>query len=129
MANNVRRYVKEAMFRRPKDVKGDFSFIDNRFWNNTEPEFYNSLENLRIAFSDGADIDAVVDIKYEWLKILFKTGEQLFDEYSQSNQIEVADPKRIALAHKNLRKFNQKKNKKIIEILDLPINQSQVKNN
>jgi len=129
VANNVRKYVKEAMFRRPKDVKGDFSFIDNRFWNNTEPEFYNSLENLRIAFSDGADIDAVVDIKLQWLNTLFRTGEQLFDEYSQSNQIDVADPKRIALAHRNLRKFNQKKNKKIIEILDLPINQSQVKNN
>ncbi|KAF5419728.1 MAG: CRISPR system Cascade subunit CasA [Candidatus Methanocomedens sp.] len=129
VANNVRKYVKEAMFRRPKDVKGDFSFIDNRFWNNTEPEFYNSLENLRIAFSDGADIDAVVDIKLQWLNTLFRTGEQLFDEYSQSNQIDVADPKRIALAHRNLRKFNQKKNKKIIEILDLPINQSQVKKN
>ncbi len=129
VANNVRKYVKEAMFRRPADVKGDFSFIDNRFWNNTEPEFYNALENLRIALLDGnnaVDADAVVDLKYEWLKILFKTGEQLFDDYSQSNQIEVADPKRIALAHRNLRKFNQKKNKKIIEILDLPINQSQV---
>jgi len=128
VAKNVRKYVKEAMFRRPDDVKGNFSFIDNRFWNNTEPEFYNTLENLRSALSDRGEIDtdAVVDIKYEWLKILFKTGEQLFDEYSQSNQIEVADPKRIALAHRNLRKFNQKKNKKIIEILDLPINQSQV---
>lgn len=121
--NNVRKYVKEAMFRRPGDVKGNFSFIDYRFWNNTEPEFYNSLENLRVALSDGGnmlDADAVVDIKLKWLKTLFQTGEQLFDDYSQSNQIDVADPKRIALAHRNLRKFNQKKNKKIIEILDLP---------
>ncbi len=122
VANNVRKFVKEAMFRRPGDVKGDFSFIDNRFWNNTEPEFYATLEKLRISLSDGADIyaDVVVGIKLQWLNTLFRTGEQLFDEYSQSNQIDVADPKRIALAHRNLRKFNQKKNKKIIEILDLP---------
>jgi CRISPR system Cascade subunit CasA len=115
--------VKEAMFRRPGDVKGDFSFIGNRFWNNTEPEFYNALESLHIALSGKAnavDADAVIDIKLKWLKTLFRNGEQLFDEYSQSNQIEVADPKRIALAHRKLRKFNQKKNKKIIEILDLP---------
>jgi len=34
--------------------------------------------------------------------------------------MDVADPKRIALAHRNLRKFNQKNNKQIIKILDLP---------
>lgn len=129
VVGTVRKYIKEAMFRRPGDVKGDFSFIDNRFWNNTEPEFYNSLENLRIALLEGgnaSDADAVIDIKLKWLKTLFKTGERLFDEYSQSNQIEVADPKRIALAHKNLQKYNQKKNKLIVKILDLPTNDPQV---
>ena len=122
VAKNVRKYVKEAMFRRPGDVKGDFSFIDNRFWNGTEPEFYAILEKLRISLSEGADIgaDDVVGIKLQWLDTLFQTGEQLFDEYSQSNQMDVADPKRIALAHRNLRKFNQKNNKQIIKILDLP---------
>ncbi|MCG7848683.1 MAG: type I-E CRISPR-associated protein Cse1/CasA, partial [ANME-2 cluster archaeon] len=122
VASNVRKYVKEAMFRRPGDIKGDFSFIDSKFWNNTEPEFYTTLEKLRISLSDGADIyaDAVVGIKFQWLNTLFRTGEQLFDEYSQSNQIDVADPKRIALAHRKLRMYNQKNNKKIIEILDLP---------
>ena len=129
VVGTVRKYIKEAMFRRPGDVKGDFSFIDNRFWNNTEPEFYDSLENLRIALLEGGnaiDADAVIDIKFKWLKTLFRTGEQLFDEYSQSNQIEVADPKRIALAHKNLQKYNQKKNKLIVKILDLPTNEPQV---
>jgi len=122
VASNVRKYVKESMFRRPGDVKGDFSFIDNRFWNNTESEFYATLEKLRISLSGGAgiDIDSVVEIKLQWLNTLFRIGEKLFDDYSQSNQIDVADPKRIALAHRKLRKFNQKKNKKIIEILDLP---------
>jgi len=122
VASNVRRYVKEAMFRRPGDIKGDFSFIDSKFWNNTEPEFYATLDKLRISLSDGADIyaDVVVGIKLQWLNTLFRTGEQLFDEYSQSNQIDVADPKRIALAHRNLRKFNQKNNKQIIKILYLP---------
>ncbi len=121
--NNVRKYVKEAMFGQHGGAKGNLSFIDNRFWNSTEPEFYNTIESLRIALLDGGnavDADAVVDIKLKWLKILFRTGEQLFDEYSQSNQIEVADPKRIALAHRNLRKFNQKKNKQIRKILYLP---------
>lgn len=125
VSDNVRKYVKEAMFRRPGDIKGDFSFIDNRFWNNTEPEFYSTLEKMRIAFSAGTD--TVVDIKLKWLNTLFRIGEQLFDEYSQSNQIDVADPKRIALAHRNLRKFNQKNNKQIIKILDLPDKQTKYK--
>ncbi|MDW7776037.1 MAG: type I-E CRISPR-associated protein Cse1/CasA [Methanosarcinales archaeon] len=131
VADNVRKYVKEAMFRRPGDVKGNFSFIDNKFWNNTEPDFYATLEKLRISLSDGDDIhtDAVVGIKLQWLNTLFRTGEQLFDEYSQSSQIDVADPKRIALAHRNLRKFNQKNNKQIIKILDLPDKLSANKDN
>ncbi|MDW7725512.1 MAG: type I-E CRISPR-associated protein Cse1/CasA [Candidatus Methanoperedens sp.] len=126
VSDNVRKYVKEAMFRRPGDVKGDFSFIDNRFWNNTEAEFYATLEKLRIAFSD--DTDIIVDIKLQWLNTLFRIGEQLFDEYSQSNQIDVADPRRIALAYRNLRKFNQKNNKQIIKILDLPVKTTKVIN-
>jgi len=79
------------------------------------------LKNYAFHFQGGDDIgaDAVVGIKLQWLDALFLTGEQLFDEYSQSNQMDVADPKRIALAHRNLRKFNQKNNKQIIKILDL----------
>lgn len=126
ISDNVRKYVTEAMFRTPGEIKGDFSFIDNRFWNNAEPEFYATLEKMRIAFSAGTD--TVVDIKLKWLNTLFRIGEQLFDEYSQSNHIDVADPKRIALAHRNLRKFNQKNNKQIIKILDLPYKQTKSKN-
>ena len=43
----------------------------------------------------------------------------LFDRYSQSNLISVADPKRIALARREFKKFSSPYNKKIIELLDL----------
>ncbi len=117
VASNVRKFVKEAMFRRPKDVKGDFSFIDFQFWNNAEPKFYDTLEKLRISLSSGDN--AVDEIKLQWLSAIFRIGEQIFDEYSQSSMMDVADPKRIALANKNLRKYNQKRNKQIVTILDL----------
>ena len=108
--------------------KDYFYAVEDRFWNNAEAEFYVTLEDLRIAFSDGLDnhSDAIVDMKLQWLKTLFRIGEQLFDEYSQYNLIDVADPKNISLAHRNLSKFNDEKNKKFIDFLDLPINQSQV---
>ena len=110
--------IKSAMFKRPGDVKGDFSFIDTHFWNDTESDFYQTLDKMREAMLNGKDTNG---IKLQWLKILSRTGEQLFDNYSQSNQIEVTDPKRIVMARRNLHRFNSERNKKIIEILDLPV--------
>lgn len=117
VARNVTRYIKEAMFKRPADIKGDFSFIETRFWHDTEPDFYIMLNKLHKALVNHED---TTEIKRQWLKILAKTGEILFDSYSQSNQIEAGDPKRIALARRNMRLFNSENSKKIRELLDLP---------
>ncbi len=119
--NNVRKFIKEAMFRRPRDIKGDLSFINNLFWVNTESNFYKILNDLRSSLTEGKDS---TEIKLLWINIIFRTGMNLFDEYSQSNQIEIVDPKRIALARNKLRVFNSKNNKQIIKILDLPVVQS-----
>ena len=42
----LRSEVKSAWFRRPEDVKGDMSQIDAQFWQATEVDFYQLLEQL-----------------------------------------------------------------------------------
>jgi len=117
IAGNVRRCVKQAMFRRPVDVKGDLSLIDASFWRITESDFYLLLEQCRAKLRTGAELTS---LKLEWLKTLKVAGDQIFDEWSQNNQLEAADSRRIALAAIELRRLNAQGNKKVREILDLP---------
>jgi len=117
IAGNVRRSIKKALFQRPSEAKGDFSHIDARFWQTTESAFYSLLEQCRQKLSSGDDL---TPLKMEWLKTLAVAGERIFDDLSQSNQFGVVDPKRIALAARDLRYFNGPGNKKIRQLLDLP---------
>ncbi len=117
IAGNVRRCVKQAMFRRPADVKGDLSVIDASFWQETEAHFYSLLEQSRVKLQMKAELTL---LKLEWVKILRVAGEEIFDEWSQSNQLEAADSRRIALAAIEMRRLNSQGNKKVRQILDLP---------
>jgi CRISPR system Cascade subunit CasA len=117
IAGNVRRCIKQAIFRRPSDVSGDLSHVDARFWQTTESSFYSLLEQCRDKVRRG---DEFTPLKMEWLKTLALAGERIFDDLSQNNQLEVADPKRIALAARELRHLNAPTNKRIRQILDLP---------
>jgi len=117
IAGNVRRCIKQAIFRRPSDVSGDLSHVDARFWQTTESSFYSLLEQCRDKVRRG---DELTPLKMEWLKTLALVGERIFDDLSQNNQLEVADPKRIALAARELRRLHAPTNKRIRQILDLP---------
>jgi hypothetical protein len=98
-------------------VRGDTSFVDARFWQTTEPDFYGFLEDCRDKLGSGNECDS---LKLEWLEVLAKVGERIFDELSQANQVEMANPKRIALAARDLRRMNSQTNKKVRDLLDLP---------
>ena len=63
MAANLRKEIKNARYKRPKDKKGDWSFIDIAFWQATEGSFYNGI---------GDAIDALSKVKT--CKILRKKG-------------------------------------------------------
>lgn len=115
---SVRTSIKKALFSRPEDATGDLSFIDARFWQDTEPAFHKTLDELAILLKEGGDRTA---LKLNWLKSLRKEGERLFDDYSQADLIDQTDPKRVALAWRDLRRFTSKSNKKVRETLDLPI--------
>jgi CRISPR system Cascade subunit CasA len=116
IAFNVRLSIKKALFAPGAAVSGDLSVIDSEFWQNTEPDFYRILGELHENLKNKHPLN---DMKLRWLSILSQEGEMLFDRYSQSNMISVADPKRIALAWKDFKIFSSPYNKKIIELLDL----------
>jgi len=116
IAFNVHSSIKKALFAPGVDATGDLSVIDSEFWQNTEPDFYRTLSELHENLKSKQPLN---DLKLRWLSILSREGEVLFDRYSQSNLISVADPKRIALARRDFKKFSSPYNKKIIELLNL----------
>jgi CRISPR system Cascade subunit CasA len=95
------KQVREAMFRRSKDIKGDTSYISQRFWSRTEPEFYQTLQSLSDAMRCDGDLEAP---REQFLKYLSQSCLTLFHELTTDGiDFAAADVKRIAIAHNTLR--------------------------
>jgi CRISPR system Cascade subunit CasA len=116
IAFNTHLFIIKALFSPRAKISGDLSVVDSEFWQNTEPDFYRVLGELHENLKNKQPLN---DLKLRWLSILAREGEMLFDRYSQSSLISVADPKRIALARKDFKKSSSRYDKKIIELLDL----------
>lgn len=113
---NTRGCIKQALYG-SVTLRGDLSFIDARFWHDTEPFFYSSLSEMATLLENGQD---VVELKLKWIRHLKRVSENLFDEYSQSMQFSVVDPERVSKARRDLRRYNSEGGKKIRDILGLP---------
>jgi len=117
VAETTRKAIIKALFSEKADVKGDVSVIEDRFWKDTENQFYEALDDLKKTLEVGEE---ATELKRKWLHDIRKEAENLFDEYSQSALIGVADPQRIATARRELRNLTSSTTKKIREALDLP---------
>lgn len=80
---HCRTQIKSAWFERPSDAKGDVSFVDLAFWQRSEADFYNavqqSIENIsqdQFALNPGQ--------AKNWLGTLRQTATDIFDEYALS---------------------------------------------
>lgn len=89
----LRSALKEAWFKNPKDVRGDFSFIDIDFWNLTEQKFLNFVHNLE---SD-EDPDTLLS---KWQKVLWLFTRDYFDDHVFTNPYESNDLERCMKARK-----------------------------
>ena len=87
--------LKKAWFKRPKDAKGDMSFVDANFWSATEPGFYSILQKLVSSLDDEEQVDESLG---HWRKTLKQQAHILFDQYALSNLNEDGDLKRIIKA-------------------------------
>jgi len=130
VAGNLVKATKWALYGQVKEVKRNgeirweiskkatkqdrilFQSLSDRFWRNTEPSFYQTLNELKQALEKGSDHKPT---RRHWHMILCDQSLKLFDECLLGSPIEDADPKRIALARISLQKFNR--SKKITEDL------------
>lgn len=106
VAGNLRGALRDAWFTAKAKVKGDLSFIENSFWQDTESAFYSFLDKLHTTITQGKEGTILC---HSWFNTLNQTSLALFDTWAASGSVENEDPKRIAVARRNLLKFNKKK--------------------
>lgn len=92
--------VKNAWFERPKDAKGDFSFISIRFWQKTENIFFE-LINCLIQQDSYLTLEA--NSANSWLKSIQKIVMNLFDEDTLTVDIgDIRQLRRVMIARRAL---------------------------
>ncbi len=95
-----------------------FQGISSRFWQETEGDFYATLDSLHKAIQRKVD---VMPIRLSWLGILNKRAERIFDELSQVDMLAASEPRGIVLSLRELRHANSAYNPIVRRLLDLPI--------
>lgn len=91
-AKGIRSCIKQSWFDRPKDAKGDISFLDTSFWQNTEQSFYAILQQI---IDNPFDDIVVPSCIASWEKALRAEAFQLFDKWALSMQEDGIDMKRV----------------------------------
>ncbi|MHB1655769.1 MAG: type I-E CRISPR-associated protein Cse1/CasA [Burkholderiales bacterium] len=126
----LRQAVKQAWFGE-SDLRGDLSFVDKSFWDSTEPDFYQQLNDLikQARTEAGIDMDDanfIIALGDTWHKVLIKCATKLFDvDIVGAGSIGQQDPRRIAEAHHNLQRNLQ--GNAIKKILGLPVTEKKEK--
>jgi CRISPR system Cascade subunit CasA len=106
VAGNLRTCLREAWFKRPKDARGDVSFVTQAFWHATESKFISGLEMLIAAVRQDSDY---LEVLHSWFHTIDRASRDLFDGWSGVNDIGDDEPARRARAELRLLKFNRKK--------------------
>ena len=105
----LRQAVKQAWFG-GSDLRGDLSFVDKAFWDSTEPDFYQQLNDLmkQARTETGIDMDDanfVIALGETWHKVLIQSATKLFDvDIVGAGSISQQDPRRIAEAYNGLQR-------------------------
>ena len=100
----ITRYVKSALYDRPQDAKGNYDFISERFYRNTEGAFYAALGEVVSSVrrnSDGEN-DPTTEARQRWAPTIRKTALRLFDEYAPADGLEDRDMRRHVKARSSL---------------------------
>jgi CRISPR system Cascade subunit CasA len=99
VAWSTRSAVKEALFERPGDVRGDFAEIGERFWRDTETDFFKLLNAS--ARNDGDN----TPLHENWLETLRRAALAVFDGSVPSAGIEEGAWRRKIEARRKLSMF------------------------
>ncbi|EFK08613.1 CRISPR system CASCADE complex protein CasA [delta proteobacterium NaphS2] len=98
----LRNQIKAARFRRPGDAKGDMTFVDQQFWEETEQDFYRLLDAM--AKLPGDTRLPPAELFLTWLQALQRHVFSIFEESTLESAPEGLDLKRIVLAKQELKK-------------------------
>ena len=84
--------VKAALNPRVSDAAGDYGFIGERFYRDTEPDFYAALqEALDLIRRDQDNDDPCAAVLAGWAPTMAKAALRLFDEYAPFDGLEGRD--------------------------------------
>ncbi len=124
IGKNTRWCLEKAWFKeskKPKKTRRDMSYVDAFFCQGTENDFFSALGSLREELGAGVD---TIPVKVGWHKVLCGYSEWIFDLFAQSSPVGYGDPRRIALARRDLLRAN-KFGKTIRDLLGLPVETAQ----
>ena len=106
-ANTVARLVtaavKSAFFDRPKDAAGDYGFIGERFFRDSEGSFHAALNEVMSSVRDhtGRE-DPTIEPLRRWARIMAQAALRLFDEYAPADGLEAGNMHRHVKAQFHL---------------------------
>ena len=95
-ANTVARLltgaVKGALHERPKEAKGDYSFIAERFYRSTEGAFQLALDDALALIKENPDADdPTAEARQRWAPVMASAALRLFDDYAPDYGLEERD--------------------------------------
>lgn len=97
--------------------------VSARFWSETRGEFFNTLSQLIQSVRQSEKPQH--EIRLAWLGISSNAAKAIFNHLTEAESLMVSDPKAYAEGWNILRNSLSAANKKIIMILDLPLNKTE----
>ena len=92
LARLVTGAVKSALNDNPRNATGDYGFIAERFYRDTEAAFFTALAEAASAMRTSPDSDdPAIDVRQKWASVMEKAALRLFDEYAPSDGLEDRD--------------------------------------
>ena len=84
--------VKSALCNRPSDAKGNYGFIAERFFRETEGAFYAAVRDAVTSIQNDPDVDdPTINVRENWAPTMAAAALRLFDEYATGDGLEDRD--------------------------------------
>lgn len=95
--------VKSALYDRPKDAPGDYGFVGERLFRDTETAFHAAVRDAARSVADRPDEgDPTVHVREAWMASLMCAAITLFDEYVPIEGVEDRNMRRYVSARFSL---------------------------
>ena len=84
--------VKSALYNRPSDAKGNYGFIAERFFRETEGAFYAAVRDAVTSIQNDPDVDdPTINVRENRAPTMAAAALRLFDEYATGDGLEDRD--------------------------------------